>query len=288
MRLEKFENTKVQKISESISKSYPSISYATIQKLLRHKDVKINGKRVSEDLRIEIGDEVTFYINELPEVKPDVVFEDDNIIVVFKNRNLETVSETDENDLLKLIKTYLGFECFAVHRLDRNTEGLVVFAKNKESKNSLDLAFKNRTIEKHYLALVYGCFSKDSDNMIAYLKKHADKSFVEISDVKKDGFEKIQTNYKVLKSIDDKSLVDVELVTGKTHQIRAHFAHIGHFLIGDEKYGDSKINKLFKKKYQCLCAYRIIFNFKEGDCLSYLNGKELIIDKEKIDFCRNV
>ena len=288
MRLEKFENTKVQKISESISKSYPSISYATIQKLLRQKDVKINGKRVSEDLRIEIGDVVAFYINELPEVKPDVVFDDDNIIVVFKNRNLETVSETDENDLLKLIKMYLGFECFAVHRLDRNTEGLVVFAKNKESKNSLDLAFKNRTIEKHYLALVYGCFSKDSDNMIAYLKKHADKSFVEISDVKKEGFEKIQTNYKVLKSIDDKSLVDVELVTGKTHQIRAHFAHIGHFLIGDEKYGDSKINKLFKKKYQCLCAYRMIFNFKEGDYLSYLNGKELIIDKEKIDFCRNV
>ena len=106
-------------------------------------------------------------------------------------------------------------------------------------------------------------------------------------DKKTEGFEKIQTNFKVVGEFENSTLVEVELVTGKTHQIRAHFSHIGHFVVGDEKYGDSKVNKLFGRKNQCLCAYKIKFHFKEG-ALSYLDGKEIVLDKSKIDFCQNL
>ena len=122
--------------------------------------------------------------------------------------------------------------------------------------------------------------------MTAYLKKDADKSLVFVSDKNGVGFEKIQTNYKVVEEYENSTLVDVELITGKTHQIRAHFAHIGHFVIGDEKYGDSKINKLFHKKKQCLCSYKLTFNFETG-LLSYLDRKDFELDKTKIDFVKN-
>ena len=165
---------------------------------------------------------------------------------------------------------------------------MVIFAKNETAKKSLDNAFKARTIDKFYLALAFGNLEKQSDVMTAYLKKNADKSFVEISDNIKPGFEQIKTAYKVIDEREDLSLVEVELLTGKTHQIRAHFAHIGHFIIGDEKYGNSVINKKYKSKYQNLCAYRIIFHFSNDDNLSYLDGKEIVLQKSKIDFCQNL
>ena len=287
MQVQSYKVTKRQKVSDSILNKFPSITYSAVRKLMRNKDIKINGHRISSDVVVEVDDEVLFYISEIPQNSLDVIYEDDNLIIVFKPRKIETVSETDD-DLFLAVKNYLNKDCFAVHRLDRNTEGLVVFAKNINSKNELDDAFKNRTIDKFYLALVYGNTLKKSDKLIAYLKKDSKKSVVDIVDNKIIGYEKIQTNYKLLKTIDDTSLVEVELVTGKTHQIRAHFAHIGHFVIGDEKYGDSNINKKFKKKYQCLCAYKIIFHFAENSCLKYLNSKTIELDKSKIDFCQNL
>ena len=287
MNVEMFKVTKKEKVSAAISKFYPTISYGLVRKLFRNKDVKVNGKRVSDDVIVNVGDEICFYIKEdVSEKLLDVVFEDENIVVVFKPRNIETVSENDI-DLKQKLELQIKTKCFAVHRLDRNTQGLVIFAKNEKAKEELDLAFKNRTIEKFYLALVYGLLSEKQKNMIAYLKKDSAKSMVFVSDECYSGYEKIQTNYKVLEEFDDKTLIEVELVTGKTHQIRAHFAHIGHFVVGDEKYGDSKINRLLKKKYQCLCAYKIIFNFNDG-CLKYLNGKEICLEKNKIDFCQNL
>lgn len=288
MRVEKFSVEKTEKVSEAIIKRYPTLSYNSIRKLLRQKDVKINGKRISADIVLSQNDEVVFYIKEIMEQNLEVVYDDENVIIVLKNRMIETVSEVGDVDLLSKVEQFLNQKCYAVHRLDRNTEGFVVFAKNDIAKKSLDFAFKNRTIEKFYLALVYGVFDKKSDSMVAYLKKIADKSFVEISDIYKPGYEKIQTNYKVLKEKDDLSLIEVELVTGKTHQIRAHFAHVGHFVIGDEKYGISKINKILKKKYQCLCAYKMIFHFNENDCLSYLNEKVFELQKNRIDFCQKL
>ena len=288
MRVKTFSAKKSQKVSLEILNTFSFVNYNLVKKLIRNKDIKVNGKRISADIVISAGDEVSFYINDLVENNLDVIFEDENIIVVFKKRKIETVSLTGEPDLKNLIDNYLNKNCYAVHRLDRNTEGLVIFAKNEVAKKSLDDALKNRTIQKYYLALVYGLFNKQSEKMTAYLKKFENKSYVEIIDDKKQGYEKIQTNYKVIKSFDDSTLVEVELITGKTHQIRAHFAHIGHFVIGDEKYGDSTINKHYKKKYQNLCAYKIVFKFDNNDYLSYLNDKVIEIDKSKIDFCQNL
>lgn len=286
MNVEKFYAVRQEKVSTAISKKYPSISYSLIQKLFRNKDIKINGLRVNKDTVVDVGDEICFFVKDDVIKKIEIIYEDDNLAIVFKRRGIETVSE-DSEDLLSLVAKQLNQQCFAVHRLDRNTEGLVIFAKNETAKKELDVAFKNRTIEKFYLTFVYGLFGKKQDNMIAYLKKDSAKSLVYISDKDQKGFEKIQTNYKVIHEFENASIVEVELVTGKTHQIRAHFSHIGHFVIGDEKYGDSNINKIFGKRYQCLCAYKIMFNFNGGE-LAYLNGKEIYLDKSKIDFCQNM
>jgi len=288
MHVEKFNAKKSQRLSLLILEQCNGLSYNAVQKIIRNKDVKVNGVRVNKDISVQQGDEIIFYVKENQIPKIDILFEDENIIVCHKPLKLETVSETNDNDLEKQISNQINSQCYAVHRLDRNTEGLVVFAKNMEAKFELDNAFKNRTIKKLYLALVFGKLSKSEDDMIAYLKKDSKKSFVQISDNPKQNYEKIETKYKLLKQSKSHALVEVELVTGKTHQIRAHFAHIGHFVIGDEKYGESEINKLYNKKFQCLCAYKIIFHFDKSSILSYLDNKEIKIENDKISFIKDI
>jgi 23S rRNA pseudouridine955/2504/2580 synthase len=285
MRVEKFVADKSGKLSELLLTKYSFLSYNLVQKIFRNKDVKVNGKRIGSDLKICENDEIMFYVSEtLANNAVDIVFQDENIVVANKPRGIETVSENagTESLMSKLLTAHE--KIFAVHRLDRNTSGLVVFAKNEKSKNSLDTAFKNRTIEKFYLALVYGKLNDKQKTLTAYLKKDDKKSLVYISNEKQAGYVQIKTKYRVVEEFEDSSLVEIELLTGKTHQIRAHFAHIGHFVVGDEKYGDSNINKKFRKKYQCLTAYKIVFNFGESDFLNYLNKKEIELPKEKIDF----
>ena len=288
MNVEEFKVIKNQKLSSVILSNFPNFNFNYVQKLLKQKDVKVNGKRTSKDVEVFVDDIISVYVADDKILKIETVFEDENIIVVFKRRKIETISEIGELDLISVLEKQTGLKLFAVHRLDRNTEGLVIFAKNKAAKESLDNAFKNRTIDKFYLALTFGVFEKESEVLTAYLKKYPDKSIVEISDEPKVGFEQIKTAYKVVDKKEDLTLVEIELLTGKTHQIRAHLAHIGHFIIGDEKYGDSAINKKYKNKYQNLCAYRIVFHFDKNDYLSYLDGKEITLDKQKIDFCQNL
>lgn len=288
MRVEKFIVKKTGKVSRLISEKFSIVSHNLIQKMLRNKDIKINGKRISNDCILNEGDEVVFYfLDSLLSKYYDVIFEDENIFVINKKRGIEVVSET-EKDLVEIIKEDNKVDVYAVHRLDRNTEGLVIFAKNLDSKKELELGFKNRTFEKYYIAHVFGVFEKSSDNLIAFLKKDEKKSIVEISDIKKDGFDKIQTNYKLLMQFENSSVIEVELVTGKTHQIRAHMAHIGHFIIGDEKYGDSRINKDFKRKYQNLISFKLILHFLKKSKLYYLNNRIFEIDKNKISFLKNL
>ncbi len=286
MRVEKLKGDGKSKISQLVY-SQLGLSYNTIKKIIRNKDVKINGIRVSEDLVLAKNDDILIYFKEIERRNINVIYNDENIVVVFKTRNIETIAESEES-LQSLISKQLGTECFAVHRLDRNTEGLVIFALNKKSKDELDKAFKNRTIDKYYLALANGLFDNKEAVVTAYLKKDVKKSLVYISNTQANGYEKIITQYKVLDEYDNKSLIEVKLITGKTHQIRAHLSHINHFIIGDEKYGDSKINKLNKKRYQCLCAYKLKFNFDNSSPLFYLNGKVIELEKEKIDFCQNL
>lgn len=276
MIVKKITNKKNQKLSKFLS-SELGINYNQIQKIIRNKDVKISGARVSKDVDLEIGQEIEVF---LPEEKYEIIFENDDIVVAFKKRNLETINDVGDDFITKLSRQ-LGISLFAVHRLDRNTEGLVVFAKNVDAKNSLDKAIRERKLEKFYLAKVVGVPEKNQDNLVAYLKKDEKNSRVFISDNQEKGYEIIKTNYKLISHDDIFSILEVELVTGKTHQIRAHLSHIGLSILGDEKYGNSEINRKYNKKYQCLCAYKLIFHFEKGDYLYYLNNQ--VVKLSKID-----
>jgi len=254
-----------------VSNLYPQIPYSTLCKLLRKKDIKVNGKRISENIKVKVNDTIDIYY----ENKPNIIYEDENIIVANKPVGIE-VNESNSS-LEKLLMNYLDTNnIYPCHRLDRNTTGLVLFAKNKESLSIIEQKIKDRKIKKFYKCRVIGHMKKEQETLNAYLFKDSKKSIVYISNDKKEGYLPITTKYKVLSSDAETTYLEVELITGRTHQIRAHLAHIGHAIIGDGKYGNNEINKKYKKKYQDLVAYKLIFNFKtDAGILNYLNSKEI-------------
>lgn len=280
MKVKNIKNTKKQRLSKLLSDEL-GLGFNKIQQLIRNKDAKVDGKRVSKDIDLDIDVSVEVY---LKEKTIDIIFENKDILVVFKPRNIETVSEIDNENLKNRLEEQLTIKLFAVHRLDRNTEGLVIFAKNQVAKQCLDNAIKNRKLEKFYLAKVIGVPEKKEDKLIAYLKKDDKKSCVYVQDVHACGFEEIKTNYKTIKTDDEFSLLEIELVTGKTHQIRAHLSHIGYPILGDEKYGNNAINKKYNKRYQCLCAYKLVFHFENDEYLNYLDSVIVELEKDTLKF----
>lgn len=282
MTIKTIKNEKEQKLSKLISDEL-GVGYNQIQKLIRNKDVKVDGKRVSKDVDLIKGELIEIYVNEKP---LEIVYENKDIVIILKPKNIETISENGETDLLEKASKQLNLKLYAVHRLDRNTIGLVIFAKNIDAKKSLDIAIKNRKLEKFYIAKVCGEINKSEEKLTAFLKKDDKKSLVFISDKNLGGYEEIKTNYKKVQSDGEFSILEVELVTGKTHQIRAHLSHIGYPILGDEKYGNTEINKKYKKKYQCLCSYKLKFNFDKNDYLEYMNGEIVELEKDKIEFLK--
>ena len=271
----KFNN---KKLIDFILYSFPTLGINTIYKALRKKDIRINGKKVSENQTIFENDEVLIYISDdvLFSNQLSIVFEDENILVLNKHTNIEV---TGANSLTSIVQASYP-KAMPCHRLDRNTTGLVLFAKNEDALNILLDKFKNREIEKHYICIVNGILSKKSDILNDFLFKDNKKSTVYISKTKSSGYLPITTKYKVLKENKRKniSLLDIELITGRTHQIRAHLAFIGHPILGDGKYGINEINKKFKVDKQLLCSYKIVFHFNyDSGILNYLNGKEIKI-----------
>lgn len=228
---EKNNNKKLDKV---LFDTFPNLKQNTFYKALRKKDIRVNDKRISENIIVHTDDVIKVFIcDELLDNTPDfsIVYEDNYILVVNKPINIEI---TGENSLTSLLETNYSF-IKPCHRLDRNTTGLVLFAKTNEALNILLQKFKNREIEKHYLATVFGILPKKKDRLEAYLFKDTKKSLVYISNSTKKGYQKIITSYKVVKENkkNNTSILDVNLETGRTHQIRAHLAHIGFPIIGD-------------------------------------------------------
>lgn len=228
-----------KKLSVYLKDNLPSLSTNLFYKTLRKKDIKINGKRINEDTFVFENDEVLIYISDeylVNNIDINTIYEDENILLINKPINIEI---TGNNSLTEVVqKKYFesDFLPMPCHRLDRNTSGLVLFAKNEASLNILLKKFKNHEIEKHYLALVYGIPKKRNDRIESYLFKDSSKSIVYILDTPKKGYSKIITSYNIIEIYpNNTSLLDVEIETGKTHQIRAHLAHIGYPIIGDRK-----------------------------------------------------
>lgn len=265
-----------KKLSSFVFNSFPNLAKNTFYKALRQKDIRINGKRINTDCTIYVGDELSVYIADnllFPSINLEIIYEDDNILIVNKPNNIEVVGE---NSLTSLINTkFSSNNIMPCHRLDRNTTGLVLFAKNKEALDILFNKFKNHEIKKFYRALVYGIPKVKNARLEAFLFKDTKNSIVYISDTFKKGYQKIITSYKVLEEFpNNTSLLDVEIETGKTHQIRAHLAHIGYPIVGDGKYGINSVNKKLGYKYQQLCSYKLQFCFSSNSgILSYLNNK---------------
>ena len=273
----KFKN---KKLTNFLMDNFNGLSVNTVYKALRKKDILVNDVRVKDNVTLNTGDSVTVYITDnylFKQINLEIVFEDENIVVVNKPSGIEVVDGNFET-LTTILENQLKMSVFPCHRLDRNTSGLVLFAKNEESLNILLEKFKNKEISKFYKCKVYGIPKKASATLEAYLFKDNKKSMVYIYDKPKTGSVKIITSYKVLKTDLKQNIatLEVELHTGKTHQIRAHFAHIGHPIIGDGKYGKNEINKKFNKNTQELFAYKLVFNFKtDAGILNYLNKKEI-------------
>lgn len=275
-----------KKLNNFILDSFPNLNKNTLYKTLRKKDIRINNIKVSSDAIIHTGDEITLYINDdlllgKSNLKIPIIYEDNNIIIVNKPEELEVTENSSNLNLTSILKEQIKQTVYPCHRIDRNTKGLVLFAKNKISLDILTNKFKNREIEKHYLAKVYGIPAQKHDILEAYLFKDSKKSLVYISDIPKKNYTKIITEYNVL-DVDknnNSSLLEINLHTGKTHQIRAHLAHIGYPIIGDGKYGVNSINKKFGYKKQYLYSYSLQFNFKtDSNILTYLKGKKITLN----------
>lgn len=258
---------KTQSLKEFTENNYAQASFFWNQ-LLKTKDIKVNGKRVSGDITLYKGDVIAYYLTTKQAEKPAfyIVYEDENILVVDKESGVN--SEAVFSALAR------EKECYFIHRLDRNTRGLLVFALNEKTEKVLLDAFKDRQAEKKYHALCFGSFEKEQAILTAYLKKDAGKSLVKIYDKPINGGEKIITEYKVLQNTAGKTKVEVTLHTGKTHQIRAHLAYIGCPIVGDMKYGDTAKNKAENATRQQLIS-KYLRLYLEGE-FAYLADKEWI------------
>ncbi len=299
-----------QRLDRFLAKAVPLLPASLAQKYIRLKRIKLAGARVQRDTRLQAGDVLQLYINDeffdkprqdnayltVATLKLNIVYEDAHILLADKRPGL-AVHPHDGAEygktLIDHIQAYLyqkrewsprGENAFApalCNRIDRNTGGIVIAAKTAEALRVMNQKIKDRELDKRYLAIVEGTPKPREGALTGYLFKDARKNRVFVTDTPQAGAKSCRTNYKVLSSQNGLSLVECELITGRTHQIRAQFAHAGHPLLGDGKYG--KLDKRYDRNYQALYSYKLTFCFTtDAGALEYLNGKSFQVDR--VDF----
>ena len=299
-----------QRLDRFVAKTVPLLPASLLQKYIRLKRIKVNGKGSARDARLNAGDVLQMYINDefFEDPKPDnayltvavpklhIVYEDEHIILVDKKPG-QAVHPHDGAEygktLIDHIQAYLyakrewrpreenSFAPALCNRIDRNTGGIVIAAKTAEALRILNQKIKDRELDKRYLCIVHGTPKPREGTLTGYLFKDAEKNRVYVTKESQKGSKTCITKYKTLQTKDGLSLVECELITGRTHQIRAQMAASGHPLLGDGKYG--KLDKRYDRTYQALYSYKLLFDFKtDGGVLEYLNGKQFQV--ESVDF----
>lgn len=299
-------NDSGQRLDKFVTKAAGNLPQTLLYKYIRIKRIKVNGARAQISTRLCEGDVVDMYINDEffapKELKYDfmtasdklnILYEDENIMLLEKKVGLLShPDDTEYNDtLISRVKKYLyknggydpadenSFAPALVNRIDRNTGGIVIAAKNAESLRILNQKLKDREIEKYYLCVIHGTLEKKSGTLEGWLIKDESKNKVRVYSAPKENSKQIRTKYRIIDETDSLSLVEVELLTGRTHQIRAHFASIGHPLLGDGKYGTNAMNKAYGYKKQFLYSFRLKFAFTtDAGMLNYLNGRDFRVE----------
>ncbi|MCR4875106.1 MAG: RluA family pseudouridine synthase [Clostridia bacterium] len=278
------------KLETYLLEAFKVLNFNKLSKYLKENKIKVNGKKVPLNTQLKKGDEIKLFIlDEFLEDKPlsiekkDIVYEDDNILVAFKKAGLVTIDEDVTIDSLdRRIKTYLNTQEGSVcHRLDTGTSGLVIFAKNSATEGILLNEIKSHTLRKFYTCVTFGWPKENEGTIQNYLLK-SDDGFVKVFKTKVENSKEAITKYRVLQKKNELALLDVEILTGRTHQIRAHMKSLGCPILGDSKYGNEDANRKYKKKRQCLCAYKIVLPTLTG-ALSNISNKTFEIDKPKFD-----
>ena len=296
------DNDSGQRIDKFISKALPELPKSMMYRLIRKKDIKINGKRCDISSRLVSGDIVKIYAKDEVSAEKkhdmsfldsssdiDIIYEDKNLLIVNKPVGLDSHSNGSQisDTLIGRIKKYLyekneyspdsesSFAPALCSRLDRNTCGLVTAAKTAAALRSVNEAIRNGQVHKIYHCITVSPLPKKEDIVTAYHRKDEARNLVRITDSPASGYKPIKTGYRVLATNPPLSLVEITLYTGRTHQIRAHLAHIGSPVLGDGKYGITAINKRYGIFRQALCAYSLKFELPEDSEFSYMNSIEI-------------
>lgn len=301
------ENDGGQRLDKFLSKRFKTMPKSLMYKYIRTKYIKLNGKKCDKADFLKTGDVLTLYIKDeffensseenyefmkAPK-KLDIVYEDENILLVDKKPGLIVHQDKSYHFdcLIMRIQHYLydkgeykpdseqSFAPALVNRIDRNTGGIVIAAKNAESLRTLNQKMKTRELDKYYLCLLSGTPKHKSGLLTDYLIKDEKTNTVRVLKKEIPNSKIIKTEYEVISSKGNISLAEVHLLTGRTHQIRAHMASIGHPLVGDSKYGKNKKNFVKGSKWQALYSYKLVFSFTEdAGSLNYLNGKKFTVE----------